>query len=77
MRLNSRMESGGNKTGVGRWGGKRAGAGRKPAPTLRVSLKLPREVWAEIQVQADLEQAAPEALAARWLAERAGKSGPR
>lgn len=69
------MEPGGNKTEEGRWGGKREGAGRKPASTLRVSLKVPREVWAEIQAQAALEQEEPEGTAVRWLVERAQELG--
>ena len=55
----------------GSWGGVRPGAGRKPAPVVRASIALPREVWAALVAAAEAEGVKPEDLAARWLAEYA------
>lgn len=53
------------------WGGPRKGAGRKPGPNARVTLGIPREVWAVLEKSAAEEGTTPEALAVRWLTERA------
>jgi hypothetical protein len=49
------------------WGGARKGAGRKPGPNVRVSISLPREVWASIKANAARLGTTPEQEAARLL----------
>ncbi|WP_420594468.1 hypothetical protein [Deinococcus sp.] len=62
------MNSGGSS-----WGGKRERAGRKPSPNLRVSLSVPREVWAELERLARQKNITAEQLAAVWLVERSAQ----
>jgi hypothetical protein len=56
------------------WGGKRAGAGRKASPVVRVTLKVPRELWAHIQRVAQMQGQAPEEVAAQWLQEQSSEA---
>ena len=49
------------------WGGPRKGAGRKPGPNTRVSLSVPREVWAQLIEEAAKKGISPEAHATELL----------
>ncbi|WP_344983152.1 hypothetical protein [Deinococcus rubellus] len=55
------------------WGGQRRGAGRKLGAAVRVSLSIPREVWAEIERRAVQEGVSPQQLSAAWLLEKAAE----
>ena len=56
------------------WGGSRRGAGRKPSANVRVSLRIPRDVWALLEAEAARLSTAPEELAVRWLASQLHES---
>jgi hypothetical protein len=62
INLNTSVESSGEN-----WGGPRKGAGRKPGPTVRVPIRLPREVWASIEREAASRGTTPEEEATRIL----------
>lgn len=58
-----------NSTG---WGGKRVGAGRKPSSAVRVSVRLPRALWVQIQRQAEEREMTPEELVISWIEREVG-----
>lgn len=61
MRLNASMES---KSG---WGGKRQGAGRKVSPNVRISMSVPRDLWAAVEMKASEAGLSAESLLVQWI----------